>query len=72
MPKVQPRHTVYDGMYFEEYEYREFPKMVFKGDAKKPETLIVEDKAELADALKDGWVQTPKELGAKVESKIKV
>jgi hypothetical protein len=71
MPKVQPRHTVYDGMYFEDYEYREFPMQLLKGDAKKPDHLVVNDKAELEAALKVGWVKKPEEL-VKPESKLKI
>lgn len=62
MAKAKPAHTIYDGMEFEDYEFREFPKMIFKPKLNsRGETVhkVVEDAKQLEEYKKVGWVLTP-------------
>lgn len=64
MPK--PQVTVFDGMEFPDYEFRQYPMMVYKGDKAKPQTLVVHDDEEWTAAQKTGWVANPSEIGKTV------
>ena len=56
MAKTAAKHTIYDGMEFDDYEYREFPLAMYKG---KDGYREANSKEEVESFKKLGWSVSP-------------
>jgi hypothetical protein len=56
MASTAAKHTIYDGMKFDDYEFQEFPVAMYKGKSGYREALT---KEEIETNKKLGWHLTP-------------